>query len=89
MDLSKAVAGTCLLIIVLLSAGHALSQDKPPAAVDAATLKQQAQEARERAAEERRLARKELDEEIARRCTIKPVMTDPEIDACRVAYRLH
>ena len=34
MDLSKAVAGTCLLIIVLLSAGHALSQDKPPAAVD-------------------------------------------------------
>lgn len=88
MDLSKAVAGTCLLIIVLLSAGHALSQDKP-AAVDAATLKQQAQEERERAAEERRLARKQLDEEIARRCTIKPVMTDPEIDACRIAYRLN
>lgn len=88
MDLSKAVAGTCLLIIVLLAAGHALSQDTSPVA-DAATLKQLAQEERERAAEERRLARKERDEEISRRCTIKPVMTDPEIDACRVAYRLN
>lgn len=87
MDLTKTVACTALVIMVVLTAGHALSQDKPPAA-DAAALKQQAQEARERAAEEKRLARKQLDEEISRRCVIKPVMTDAEIDACRVAYRL-
>ncbi len=95
MDLSKTVACTCLVIIVVLSAGHALSQDKPPApadkpaAVDAATQKQMAREARERAAEEKRVARRQLDEEISRRCRIKSVMTDAEIDACRVAYRLY
>ena len=87
MDLARTVACTALVIMVVLTAGHAFSQDKPPA-VDAAALKQQAQEARERAAEEKRLARKQLDEEISRRCVIKPVMTDAEIDACRVAYRL-
>lgn len=90
MDLSKAVACTALVIIVVLTAGHALSQDKPTAlaAADKKQEVQDAQEARERAAEERRLARKQLDEEISRRCVIKPVMTDAEIDSCRAAYRL-
>lgn len=87
MDLSKAVACTALVIMVVLTAGYALSQEKPPA-LDEAAQKQQAQEARERAAEEKRLARKQLDEEISRRCVIKPVMTDAEIESCRVAYRL-
>jgi hypothetical protein len=91
MDLSKAVACSALVIIVVLSAGHALSQDKPPAAADAAAKKEaalSAQAERERAAEQKRLARKQLDEEISRRCVIKPVMSDAEIDACRLAYRL-
>lgn len=88
MDLSKTVACSCLVIIILLSAGHALSQDKPPAP-EAATQKEDPQLARERAAEERRLKYRQLDEEISRRCTIKPVMTDAEINACRVAYRLY
>jgi hypothetical protein len=90
MDLSKAVACSALVIIVVLTAGHALSQDKPPAP-DAAAKKEaalSAQAERERAAEQKRLARKQLDEEISRRCVIKPVMTDAEIDACRLAYRL-
>jgi hypothetical protein len=92
MDLSKAVACSALVIIVVLSAGHALSQDKPPAPADDAAAKKEAalsaQAERERAAEQKRLARKQLDEEISRRCVIKPVMTDAEIDACRLAYRL-
>lgn len=99
MDLSKTVACTALVIMIVLTAGHALSQDKPPAldeaalkqqqAQDAAIKKQEAQAARERAAEERRLQLARLNEEIARRCTIKPVMTDAEIDACRIAYRMY
>jgi hypothetical protein len=98
MDLSKAVACSALVIIVVLTAGHALSQDKPPAsdaaappAADASAKKEaalSAQAERQRAAEEKRLARKQRDEEISRRCVIKPVMTDAEIDACRLAYRL-
>jgi LmbE family N-acetylglucosaminyl deacetylase len=91
MDLSKAVACTALVIIVVLTAGHAFSQDKPTAAVAAeeAAKTQEAVEARERAAQEKREARREIEEEIARRCHIKPVMTDAEIDGCRVAYRLY
>ncbi|TAK84841.1 MAG: hypothetical protein EPO20_13460 [Betaproteobacteria bacterium] len=90
MDLSKAVACTALVIIVVLTAGHALSQDKPTAlAVDEAAKTQEAVEARERAAEEKREARRQIEEDIARRCVIKPVMTDAEIDGCRVAYRLY
>lgn len=88
MDLSKTVACTALVIMVLLTAGHALSQDQPPA-MDAALKRQEAQEARQRAAEERRLTRKLLDEEISRRCVIKGVMSDAEIDACRIAYRMY
>ena len=88
MDLSKAVACTALVIIVVLTAGHAFSQDKPTA-VDEAARKQEAVEARERAAEEKRQARREIEEKIARRCVIKPVMTDAQIDGCRVAYRLY
>jgi len=96
MDLSKTVACTALVIMVLLTAGHALSQDKPPALDEAALRKQEevlkkqeAQAARERAAEEHRLQLARLNEEIARRCVIKPVMTDAEIDACRIAYRMY
>lgn len=87
MDLSKAVACTALVIIVVLTAGHAFSQDNSTAA-DEAARKQEAVEARERAAEQKRQARRDIEEEIARRCVIKPVMTDAEIDGCRVAYRM-
>lgn len=106
MDLSKTVACTALVIMVLLTAGHAFSQDKPPAVdeaaakkpeaqqaaakkPEAAAKKQDAREARERAAEARRLEIVALNEQIARRCVIKPVMTDAQIEACRVAYRLY
>lgn len=89
MDLSKTVACAALVIMVLLTAGHAFSQDKPPAADEAALKKQEAQVERQRVAEERRLELARLNEEIARRCVIKPVMTDAEIDACRIAYRMY
>ncbi len=91
MDLSKAVACTALVIIVVVSAGHALSQDKPlaVAALDKTQEMEDLQITRERAAEQKRLARKQIDEEISKRCAIKPVMTDPEIDSCRAAYRLY
>ncbi|HVL34166.1 MAG TPA: hypothetical protein VM489_00705 [Burkholderiales bacterium] len=57
MSLSNTVAFTALLIIVLLTAGHALAKGAGRAPAPAGP------------------------------CIIKPVMTDAEIDACRVAPR--
>ena len=64
MDLSKTVACTALVLVVVLAAGHALAQEK--------TLSE-----RER----------QRQEEFARDCTIKAVMTDAEIEKCRIAHR--
>jgi hypothetical protein len=63
MDLSKTVACTALVLVVVLAAGHALAQG---------TLSE-----RER----------ERQEQFMRECTIKPVMSDAEIDKCRIAHR--
>lgn len=63
MDLSKTVACTALIFVVLLAAGHALAQQ---------TLSEQ---------------EKERLDEFVRLCTIKPVMTDAEIESCRKAHR--
>jgi hypothetical protein len=57
MDLSKTVACTALLLIIVLSAGHALAQMQAPRPDESKT------------------------------CVIKPVMSDAEIEVCRVAYR--
>jgi hypothetical protein len=61
MELSKTVACTALLFVVVLAAGHALAQDT-----------------------ERDKQRKE---EFTKACTIKAVMTDEEIEKCRIAHR--
>jgi hypothetical protein len=63
MDLSKTVAFTALVLVVVLAAGHALAQE---------TLSE-----RER----------QRQEEFMRDCMIKPVMTDAEIEKCRIAHR--
>ena len=63
MDLSKTVACTAVILVVLLAAGHALAQ----------------QPLSER--------EKERLEEFTRLCTIKWVMTDAEIERCRIAHR--
>jgi len=60
MDLSRTVACTALLLVVVLSAGHARAQN--PAAKRSAVEKVEA-------------------------CVIKPVMTDAEIQTCRIAFR--
>ena len=64
MDLSKTVACTALVLVVVLAAGHALAQET--------TLTE-----RER----------QRQEEFHRDCHIKPVMTDAEIEKCRIAHR--
>ncbi len=63
MDLTKTVACTALVLVVVLAAGHALAQG---------TLSER---------ERQRL------EEFMRDCTIKAVMTDAEIEKCRIAHR--
>jgi hypothetical protein len=63
MDLSKTVACTALVLVVVLAAGHALAQE---------TLTE-----RDR----------QRQDEFMKACTIKPVMTDAEIEKCRIAHR--
>lgn len=63
MDLSRTVACTALVLVVLLAAGHALAQE---------------------ALSEREKSRQE---EFMKVCTIKPVMSDAEIERCRIAHR--
>ena len=63
MDLSRTVACTALLLVVVLAAGHALAQD---------------------ALSERD---KQRQEAFMLACTIKPVMSDAEIEKCRIAHR--
>jgi hypothetical protein len=60
MDLSKAVACTAVVLVVVLAAGHALGQSEPE---------------------------KRKQEEFMAACKIKPVMSDDEIEKCRVAHR--
>jgi predicted Holliday junction resolvase-like endonuclease len=58
------------------------------AAGDEATIKRlQGEEARKLAEQQRVKAAQAKKEELLRRCKIKPVMSDGEIEACRVAYR--
>jgi hypothetical protein len=63
MDLSKAVACTALVLVVLLATGHALARgmlsEREKASIDAFT----------------------------KACTIKSVMSDAEIEKCRIAHR--
>lgn len=59
MDLSRTVACTALLLIVVLSTGHALAQKPAKGPV----------------------------QKKAEACVIKPVMTDAQIEACRIASR--
>jgi hypothetical protein len=59
MELSKTVACTALILMILLAAGHALGQKSSRKAVSKKALA----------------------------CVIKPVMTDAEIESCRIAYR--
>jgi hypothetical protein len=63
VDLTKTVACTALVLVVVLAAGHALAQG---------TLSER---------ERQRL------EDFMRNCTIKSVMTDAEIEKCRIAHR--
>ena len=54
---------------------------------EARKLAIQGEEARRTAEHERVKAAQAKKEELMRRCKLKPVMTDGEIEACRVAYR--
>jgi hypothetical protein len=52
-----------------------------------AIKKLQGEEARKLAEQQRVKSAQAKKEELLRRCKVKPVMTDGEITACRVAYR--
>ena len=85
MDLSRTVGSMALVLAVLMAVGHARGEDsnQAPALKETAQKKVDAREAQRRAAVADQQRRKE---DFARRCN-KPVKTDSELEACRVAYR--
>jgi hypothetical protein len=75
--------------LVALSPG-AFAQDKAPPIDDKAAQEQekQAREAERRAAAEKRaLDYQRYKDELMKKCVIKPVMTDDEIELCKKAYK--
>jgi hypothetical protein len=99
MELSRTVALTALffIVVLMLTSGRAFGQNDARAhgkhlaalASEKAELKElEAKEAR-RAALQRQVRHAWLKKnEVSRRCIIRPVMTDKEIETCRVLYRL-
>jgi hypothetical protein len=70
-----------LLLAAVLVAGRAFAGAAPE-------VKTIASEDARKLAEERRVrAAQAKKEELMRLCRVKPVMSDGEVDACRVAYR--
>jgi hypothetical protein len=96
MDLVRniALAALLFLIFIVLTSNRSFgdtgehAKALAAAASDEAAIKRIESEDARRLAEVRRvkLARAKKDE-LARRCRIKPVMSDGEIESCRVAYR--
>ena len=98
MKLSEALALALLVLAlaIVFVSGRVLAapEDRAKAlaaeaaAGDEVTIKRlQGEEARKAAEFQRVRAAQSKREELMRRCKVKPVMTDGEIEACRVAYR--
>jgi hypothetical protein len=97
MKLSEALALALLVLAlaIVFVSGRVLAapDDKAKAlaaeaAGDETAIKRlQGEEARKAAEFQRVRAAQSKREELLRRCKVKPVMTDGEIEACRVAYR--
>ena len=92
-----ALAGLFLIAAAALTSGRALGEPNERAKAlaaaasapdDGAALKRLQSEDERRIAEARRVkAAQAKKDELVRRCRVKPVMTDGEIELCRVAYR--
>jgi len=96
MKLSEALALALLVLAlaIVFVSGRVLAADEKvkslaaAAAGDEVAIKRlQGEEARKAAEFQRVRAAQSKREELMRRCKVKPVMTDGEIEACRVAYR--
>jgi hypothetical protein len=85
MELSKAVASLALILGAALAAGYAHGMDGGGPAVTKETMQDRlvAREALRRAALAEHHKRRE---DFARLCT-KPLMSNAELEACRLAYR--
>jgi hypothetical protein len=85
MELSRTVALGACVIGVALCAGYALAEPDSRTHARALAARATEEHARLKDAEPRRSETKRKEPE--RRCTIKPVMSDGEIQECRVVYR--
>src|SRR3954454_21912167 len=89
-----ALSAVFLILAIALTSGRALSEPNERARALAAEASSENAIKRLQSEDERKLeeaSRVKLaqakKDELLRRCRVKPVMTDGEIEACRVAYR--
>jgi len=92
MDLVRniAVAALLFLIFIVLTSGRGFGDTGEHAKALAAAVSLrpiESEDARKAAEIERVRAAQARKAELERRCRIKPVMSDGDIAACRVAYR--
>ena len=96
MRLAETVALTAVFLIAAaaLTSGRALSEPNERAKALAAEASNENAVKRLQSEDERKLeearrvkAAQAKRDELLRRCRVKPVMTDGEIEQCRVAYR--
>jgi hypothetical protein len=84
MQLSQITASIAVVLAIGLTAGYAVGEEPEPPAPQKTVQKQiEEREAQRRAALAEHQQRKEA---FQRRC-IKPVKTEAELEACRLAYR--
>ena len=88
MELVKIVAALALALGALLTMGYARAKENelPAAAVQTTLTGQEKLAAREAMRRAELVEHQRRKEDFTRRCS-KPLMSAPELEACRVAYR--
>ena len=87
MDLAKIIASVALLLVVVIAAGHARSEENAPALKSAAGVTAQKKIDEREAKRQADIAEHEKrKEELSRHCT-RPLDTPADLEACKAVYK--
>jgi hypothetical protein len=84
MELSRIIGTLALLLAVVLVAGYAVGDEPSPPIKETIQQKVEQKEAARRAA---MAAQQKRKADFAKRCSGKTGLSEPELEACRAAYR--
>ena len=86
MELSRIVGTLALLLAVVLVAGYAVGDETVQAPVAQETIQQKVEQ-KEAARRAAMAAQQKRKADFAKRCSGKTGLSEPELEACRAAYR--